>query len=412
MGVINAFPGYEFIQHDEVTKKPRNVYKGEDVGFGGYVYAEPGMYVDVAILDVASMHPSSIINMNCFGNYTDKYKEILETRIAIKQGDIERAKRMLDGAFARYMDDPAMVKGLADALKTVLNSTYGLTSARFPNAFRDPRNVNNIVALRGGLFMIDLKLYLQQQGVKVVHIKTDSVKIPNASPWIIEKVMEFGSKYGYTFEHEDTYEKMCLVNDAVLIAFSKKKQKWSAVGAQFAEPYVFKSLFSKEPLVLRDYIQAFSVKTALYLDYNEGLDKSEHEYQFVGKAGAFCPVISGVGGGELVVKRGDDKYDSATGAKGFRWKEAEVVIEDKLDSEIDIGYFRRLTDKAVDTISEFGDFEWFVSDNASDSAPIGFDEEPPAYCKRGYDVSNNMINVPAGACKNCPYVDDCEDLPF
>jgi hypothetical protein len=34
---------------------------------------------------------------------------------------------------------------------------YGLTSAHFPNMFKDNRNVDNIVAKRGALFMIDLK---------------------------------------------------------------------------------------------------------------------------------------------------------------------------------------------------------------------------------------------------------------
>ena len=73
-----------------------------------------------------------------------------------------------------------------------------------PNAFKDPRNVDNIVAKRGALFMVDLKHFVQEQGFDVAHIKTDSIKIPRATPEIIEKVMEFGKKYGYTFEHEAT----------------------------------------------------------------------------------------------------------------------------------------------------------------------------------------------------------------
>ena len=40
---INAFPGYEFIYSNE-DKKYHNMYRGEDVGFGGYVFARPGMY--------------------------------------------------------------------------------------------------------------------------------------------------------------------------------------------------------------------------------------------------------------------------------------------------------------------------------------------------------------------------------
>jgi len=47
------FPGYTF----ELGK---SYYRDEIVGEGGYVYAEPGIYKDVALLDVASMHPTSI----------------------------------------------------------------------------------------------------------------------------------------------------------------------------------------------------------------------------------------------------------------------------------------------------------------------------------------------------------------
>ena len=35
-----------------------HTYKGEEVGEGGYVYAEPGIYTNVALFDVASMHPT------------------------------------------------------------------------------------------------------------------------------------------------------------------------------------------------------------------------------------------------------------------------------------------------------------------------------------------------------------------
>lgn len=59
---------------------------------------------------------------------------------------------------------------------------------------------------------------VQQRGFKVAHIKTDSIKIPDATPEIIAYCMDFAKKYGYTFEHEATYERMCLVNNAVYIA--------------------------------------------------------------------------------------------------------------------------------------------------------------------------------------------------
>ena len=42
------------------------------------------------------------------------------------------------------------------------------------------------------------------KGFKVAHIKTDSIKIPDATPEIINFCMEFAKKYGYEFEHEVT----------------------------------------------------------------------------------------------------------------------------------------------------------------------------------------------------------------
>ena len=61
----------------------KSTYRGEDVGEGGYVYAEPGVYTNVALLDVASMHPASIENLEAFGPYTAKFSELKAARIAI-----------------------------------------------------------------------------------------------------------------------------------------------------------------------------------------------------------------------------------------------------------------------------------------------------------------------------------------
>ena len=59
-----TFPGYQFVQGSD--GKWKNMYRGTDVGMGGYVYAEPGMYFNVPILDIKSMHPASMIAMNYF----------------------------------------------------------------------------------------------------------------------------------------------------------------------------------------------------------------------------------------------------------------------------------------------------------------------------------------------------------
>lgn len=363
------------------------MYRGTDVGMGGYVYAEPGMYFNVALLDVQSMHPNSIINMNYFGEYTQRYAELKDARVAIKNGDFKRARTMLNGQLAPYLDDESQAEGLSNAIKIALNSAYGQTSASYENAMRDKRNVNNIVALRGALFMRTLQDAVQARGFTVAHIKTDSIKIPNATQEIIDFCKDFGSQYGYIFEHEATYSKMCLVNNAVYIAkyeWAEKKRKigtWTATGAQFAEPFLFKKVFSKEQIEFDDYKQTKSVTSpaTIYLDFNEGLPEGEHNYVHVGKVGSFVPVIDGVNGGLLLRKNGDS-YNAVVGTKGYRWKESEIVKSLGNEDQIALSYFYRLMDDAIASIKAYGELNTFVEGwdepERNDEYLIGFDEVP------------------------------------
>jgi hypothetical protein len=297
-----------------------------------------------------------MINLNIFGDYTARFKELLDTRVAIKRGKFDEARKMLDGRLAPYLQDEGSAKDLSYALKIVINIVYGLTSAKFDNAFRDPRNMDNIVAKRGALFMIDLKKYVQSRGFTVAHIKTDSIKIPNATPEIIQSVMEFGERYGYEFEHEDTYDKFCLVNDAVYIA--KKGDKWTAVGAQFQHPYVYKSLFTGEKPTLNDMSETKQVtKGSIYMDFNDG-----QEMQFIGRIGRFLPVTPESGGGMLYRVAdvdGEQKKYAVAGTKGFFWLEAEKA-KGMAGVKIDYAYFNGLLDDAQKTIEKFGSFEEFV----------------------------------------------------
>lgn len=425
-----VFPGYTF-------EGGKSIYRGEEVGEGGYVYAEPGMYSNIALLDIASMHPSSIVAEELFGpEYTKRFNEILQARIAIKHKEFDKAKKMLNGALAKYLTDEAAAADLAQALKIAINSVYGLTSASFDHPFRDNRNKDNIVAKRGALFMVNLKHEVQRRGFIVAHIKTDSIKIPDATPEIIQFVIDYGKQYGYNFEHEATYDRMCLVNDAVYIAKYKDGKhagEWTATGTQFQVPYVFKKLFSKEPIEFEDMCETKSVTSALYLDMNEGLpDVSElekelerivkrakefgvtmdlsgnsgdaeldplvkeiakgHNYHFIGKVGQFCPIKPGCGGGILLretenKKTGEKGYAAATGSKGFRWLESEMVRELGKENDIDRTYYNNLVDEAVKSLSSYGDFERFVADEpfVSDNTPPWFgvgephEEEPTPF---------------------------------
>lgn len=386
--IINAFPGYEWTKGDD--GRMHNMFRGTDLGLGGYVYAEPGMYWNVALLDVASLHPHSAVAMNYFGEYTKNFNDLMDVRIYVKHKEYDKAKKLFGGKLAKYLDDPAQAKALAQALKIAINSVYGLTSATFDNPFRNPKNANNIVALRGALFMRTLQDEVQQRGFTVAHIKTDSIKIPGATPEIIDFCMKFAEKYGYQFEHEATYEKMCLVNNAVYIARymdaadckarygyvpgdnEKEGGEWTATGTQFQVPYVFKTLFSHEDIVFNDLCETKSVsKGAIYLDKNEDLAEGEHNYILVGRVGQFCPIKPGCGGALLVREagakdNGETKYDSVTGAKDYRWLESEMVYNLHLEDTIDRSYFDKMATKAIEAISEYGDFEQFASNDSGE----------------------------------------------
>lgn len=427
--ILPFFKGYEFVGG-------KSMYMGEDIGNGGRVFATPGMYGHTWDGDVASMHPHSIIFECVFGpEFTKVFEEVVLARVAVKHMDFDTAGKLLGGALKPYLTEE-LAKDLAQALKIVINSIYGLTSAAFANIFRDPKNIDNIVAKRGALFMTLLTSEVQKRGFTVAHIKTDSIKIPNATDEIIEFVMAFGKEYGYTFETEANFDRFALVNDAVYVAkFADGKQagEWTATGKQFAVPYVFKTLFSKETVEFDDLCETISCNSALYLDRNEHLVTSEmpiyekeldirkanialekkgkkpkktnpnlaglsteeleeicegfHNRLFVGKVGRFCPIKPGCGGGELlreaVDNDGNVKYAAPSGTKDRRWLESEMVETLGKECDIDLSYFNDLVDAAVDTLSKYGDFEQFVSDDPYITFPL--DDDLPWYSDEEID---------------------------
>ncbi len=438
--LAEKFPGYKF-------ENGKSYYNDVLIGEGGRVYAKPGMYYNVKTFDVASMHPSSIIAENGFGPYTKKFKELMDIRIAIKHKDFDKVKE-LNPELAPYLNNPAEAKALSSALKIVINSVYGLTAARFQNRFKDPRNIDNWVAKRGALFMETLRLKVQEMGATVVHIKTDSIKIEKPTPEVEKFILDYGKQWGYNFEIESIYERICLVNDAVYIAKCSDDPEngdeaghWTATGAQFQHSYVFKTLFSKEPLDFNDLCEKREVKTDIWLDMNEGMEdvtayekeltkndkklkdiwganwktmltiltdeqasdfpietvmKSNelmiarrsieekiakgHNYQFVGRVGLFCPIIEGKGGGLLMRKGTDGSYTSVAGSKGYRWLEASTVKDLKYEENINMDYFRDIASVAVETIEKFGNFDGFVNGGLDYS-------DPP------FDISDNNSTI-------------------
>lgn len=336
---------------------------------GGLVIAEPGVHYHTITKDVASLHPHSVKELNLFGDYTSNYTDLVDIRVAIKHQDFVTARTMLNGALSTLIPENGLSeedsKKLSKALKIAINAVYGLTSAKFLSLFKDPRNIDNIVAKRGALFMASLYSEVKSLGGHPIHIKTDSIKLENPTDDILEYVVSRGKEFGYDFETEAAYEKLCLVNNAVYIAKEEGKDKWEAVGTQFQVPYVFKKCFSHEDIVFSDMCETKEVKnSAMYIDLSHG---ELTDLQFVGRVGSFCPIKDGCGGGILYrtakKKDGTIGYNSVVGTSGYEWLEAECVRKNHKENDIDVSYYDQLVTDAITEINKHCDFYEFVSSN-------------------------------------------------
>lgn len=361
------FPGYKFDKFESDTKK-KSTYMGDYPSEGGYVYSEPGIYKDVAEIDVESMHPTSAIQLNYFGPYTKRYAELKQARLYIKHGDIENAGKMMNGLLKPYLGNPDDLPGLAKALKLVINGVYGMSSAKFPNKFKHPDNIDNIIAKRGALFMISLKHAVQDKGWRVVHIKTDAIKISDITDEKIKFVEDFGKKYGYSFAVEHVFDKFALLNKAVNVGhvedndkWGKESNTWEAIGAEFLQPFVYKTIFEPDTKMdIQDYFETKQVKNAMYFKDSEG------KLIFIGKVGQFYASITGM---ELVRENkpdaeGNPRYGSVTGTKGVLWRSAEQLKNhDTPIEDVDMNHYLELVEDSIVHIKQLetepGQASWF-----------------------------------------------------
>lgn len=401
--LAEEFPGYTF----DKFRKPQSDYNGLNPSEGGYVYSEPGVYRFVGLLDVESLHPHSLIAINYFGPYTGKFAALVKCRMFIKHGDMDAAAHAFDevdpelsAKLKPYLEDKAMAGALAHAMKIIINIVYGMTSASYDNKFRHPGNIDNIVAKRGALFMMMVKQKLNEAGFNVIHVKTDSFKIPDLEPnsarekEAYDLVQSYAHDFGYNFDYEANFSRLALVNKAVIIGehgpkgdewMSPKYEKsighWEAIGAQYAMPYVYKKLFTGEVIEESDYPIFKSAKSSIFLGDT-----------FVGKNANVYPSLSGrelMRTGEVDISKrvqtqwlkGTDPvkaaahvgipveeyerivnnnfqpemvttYNSVTGTKGFKW---ELWNNFKGIDDLDIGYYEKLVEEGADNIYKVGD---------------------------------------------------------
>ena len=91
-------------------------------------------------------------------------------------------------------------------------------------------------------------------------------------------------------------------------------------------------------------------KGAMYL-----MDEESGFKQFVGRFGAFVPVI----GGRILVRVDGEKEGAVTGTKGFLWEIDEVALNTAMD--VDMQYFQELVDEATRTVEKYGSYSEFVA---------------------------------------------------
>lgn len=109
-------------------------------------------FYDIKLLDVTSLYPNILININGLGRSTEKFKKLVETRI--------KAKREGNSV-------------LANALKLFINSTYGILGEQY-NPLFNPKALLS-VCMFGQISLYDLCKRLNDAGYIIVNINTDGV---------------------------------------------------------------------------------------------------------------------------------------------------------------------------------------------------------------------------------------------
>ncbi len=332
------FPGYKY-------EFGKSTYRGYDVGEGGWVKNSPGIYSGlVGLMDINSQHPTSGGELNCFGKYTKNYVGIKDIRLNVKNKRLDEAKVLArqvfgNGKLDKYLNDKDLAKDLAYALKIVINIVYGMTSASYDNPFKDPRNVDNILAKRGALFMIDLYETIKEMpGYEIIHVKTDSVKVYPFDEKIENFIYNFGKQYGYTFDTEAIYDKFILMDKAQYFCREVGSQEWHSTGKLPSEPYIFHSLCPSDKMlnIPKDVSMTCESKSGpIYIGD-----------RFVGKNAHVVPVLERYGQ-ELRVLR-DNKEVYVPGTKGYQFMlYSDFKTLEYSPDTIDWDYFDK---KVIDTL--------------------------------------------------------------
>ena len=154
---------------------------------------------------------------------------------------------------------------------------------------------------------------------------------------------------------------MALVNKSEYICQFEDdgEMVWEATGSKFAQPYVFKKLFSKEAIVEKDYAILKQAKAPIYLG-DRFIGKSANVYASLSGA-EMVRVVDNPKAGEPILDKKtkesigvqpDQLRHAVSGTKGHLWK---LFSEYSGKDDIDMLYYDNMVKDAVKSLTSVGD---------------------------------------------------------
>lgn len=248
---------------DKARKKKKTVIRefgcSIEFGFGGLhgVNTSRKRFENVKLLDVASMYPHIILNLDALGPATKKYREILEQRIQVKHTD----------------------EALSDALKLVLNSVYGNLNNQY-SLLNNP-NAALSVCIYGQIALYELCKRLSPF-VTLVNINTDGVAFTTTNDNYLEIWKQWEEDFKLTLE-EDNFELWIQnnVNNYLAVQNGEIKTKGGDVNRFHKDQYFKNNSIRIADICLVEYlVNGQDVLTTI----QENLDKP-HLFQYILQAG-------------------------------------------------------------------------------------------------------------------------------
>lgn len=226
-----------------------SIPKASDAGdFEGAIsIGNPGIYINVFKVDVASLYPSIILEYGVHDAHKDEHRHFLKM---VEHFTSERLanKRLARETGDRYYSD------LEQAQKIVINSAYGLLGTPGLN-FNSPAN-GALITRKGRELLTDAMDWATARKFHIVNADTDSISIapipdryrdvndsvgdawPDSSrAWVLEQ-LNSRSPARIRWEDDGVYESVLVLKakNYVMRADGKTKTKGSALKATLKEP--------------------------------------------------------------------------------------------------------------------------------------------------------------------------------